>query len=103
MEARRHEPKDPEGIGKMPKDLDDYEKIAWKNIVNEAIPGVLRRADRQAVKIAAKLLAKSDQNKDTQADRNQLIRLLGQFGMTPSERSRISLIQEPAKNEFEED
>lgn len=91
MRARENEPEDTRDLGSVPETLTELERKAWDEIVNNAIPGVLGQADRQAVELAAVLMTKFRARETTAADIGQLIRLLGQFGMTPSERSKINV------------
>jgi len=60
-------------------------------IVEESITGVLGQVDRIAVELACKLYVRVDEGVATGVDYNQLIKLLSQFGMTPADRSRLSI------------
>jgi len=63
----------------------------------------LKQCDGTSVLIAARLLARFVSDEATAANTAQLIKLLGQFGMTPSERTRIKVQQEKPSNPFDED
>lgn len=102
---RENEPVDLPPLGVCPASFNDSEKIAWADIVKSDVAGVLTAQDYLSVEIAAQLLA---QTRETQIVKNdvtgeryalpglsdarhsQLIGLLGKFGMTPAERSKVS-------------
>jgi len=58
MKARSNEPKDTRDIGECPKYLNRAERKAWKQIVDDCIPGVLTRADTLAVESLSKIVAR---------------------------------------------
>lgn len=58
LRARKNEPTDNRPIGQCLPELTAAERKAWREIVDQAVPGVLCRADRIAVESAAKLIAK---------------------------------------------
>jgi phage terminase small subunit len=91
MRERKNEPKEDRQIGDIPEYLAEDEKKAWREIVTNVIPGVLGQADRNSVELASVLMAAFRRRETTSSDLGQLIRLLGQFGMTPSERSKINV------------
>lgn len=91
LRERKDEPKETRDIGPVPVGLSKAQKQAWDDLIDCAIPGVLGKADRPALETAAKLMAAMRADEATSADIGSLIRLLGQFGMTPSERSKINL------------
>lgn len=70
-------------------------------IVEESITGVLGQADRIAVELACKLYVRVDEGTATGVDYNQLIKLLSQFGMTPADRSRLSIPEPEPDNDDE--
>lgn len=88
---RENEPQICEPIGNPPATFTADQLKAWKDIVTSAPAGVLTSADALAVENAARLLAleRIGQNSDSQGRR--LDALLGKFGMTPSERSKVSV------------
>lgn len=101
MRARENEPENTNPLGKPPEELNTEEKKYFNRLAKEAITGVLGEADRTAVAIAAKLMANFyGEEEFTAAMCAQLTRLLGQFGMTPSERSKINLPSQKKKNSF---
>lgn len=103
LKERETEPVDDRGIGDPPENLSESELVCWNDLVADCIPGVLTRCDRHSVMVAARILAKFKIDEATVAEVGQLIKLLGQFGMTPSERSKIKMPNKKTKNEFDED
>ena len=104
MRGRENEPLNVNPLGDAPDELNATERKYWDRIKHESIDGVLGEADRIAVSIAAKLMAKAfSEDGVIAAELNQLTKLLGQFGMTPSERSRINIPGAKRKNIFDED
>ena len=92
MKARENEPENTHPLGEVPKELSKIEKKYWDQLKKESIEGVLGRADRIAVSIAAKLMAIAHSTEGTKAAQTaQLIKLLSQFGMTPADRSKIDI------------
>jgi len=99
MKLRENEPVSTKPIGKPSKYLSSIEKKAFKEIANSAIDGVLYESDTLAVELAAQLMVKCRgllviDNKTitaSAAEQNLFFKYLGQFGMMPSERSKISI------------
>lgn len=122
MKKRENEPKTKDPIGAPPAFLNTLEKTAYRQIVKLCITGVLTKADSLAVAQAAILQVictgraktKPVGRKGTKnyipakaiipkvAERNLLNKYLSQFGMTPSERSKISVLGDRPKNPFDE-
>lgn len=88
---RENEPIVVEPLGDPPKSFEGDKLQAWNDIVSTAPSGVLTKADRLAVEIAAGLLARHRIMPITGTDLSQLAGFLGKFGMTPSERSKVSV------------
>ncbi len=99
---RSEETKSPYPIGECPSRLDEGERAAWDEIVSTCCPGVLTHSDRLAVEIAARLLAESWEagREFDDVRRRQLYTLLGQFGMNPSDRSKIRVEPPKTANKF---
>lgn len=100
--ARPDEPDANGDLGEPPPHLTDYEQECWNEFVAGGFPGVLCKADRVGVELVAVLLAKSRTSPATflAAERNQLIKLLGQFGRTPADRSKIVVPKKEPENPF---
>src|SRR3712207_4778151 len=84
------EPKGAAVLGPVPRELGDLERVAWGDIVQCALPGVLTPSDRLVVELAARLLADmrgSPEIKPAVAAR--LAACLGRLGMTPADRTRV--------------
>ncbi len=90
-------------IGECPSRLDEGERAAWNEIVSTCCPGVLTHSDRLAVEITARLLSESWEagREFDDVRRRQLYTLLGQFGMNPSDRSKIRVEPPKMANKFE--
>ena len=94
--------KDP--IGAPPESLTEQERQWWNEIVNRAPMGVLTSADYLPVIMAAKLMAEAmtDFAGMTPGRMARLHSLLGQFGMTPAERAKLSIPKAKEANPFDE-
>lgn len=89
---RAAEPKPKAGIGDAPKWLDRYSKAVWQELQEEIAAGVLTRQDRQIFAVLCCLLAQfRDAPFGMPTSRiAQMNSLLGQFGMSPSTRSKVT-------------
>ena len=101
---RDGEPEVREPIGAMPGYFDESQKVAWKQITNQAPMGVLTEADTGAVEMASILMAemRTDWGNFTVGKIGRLQALLGQFGMTPSERARLNIAKPKDDNPFDD-
>jgi hypothetical protein len=88
---RKDEPVVTDPLGESPKTFTADQLQAWNDIVKMAPAGVLTKADTIAVENAARLLALERIGKASDAQGRRLDSLLGKFGMTPSERSKVSV------------
>lgn len=91
--ARAGEPI-PEGdIGNPPLAFSPAEKAAWAEIVDTSHAGVFCRADRIILELASRLLAEYRLAPLTFSDARllRLNKLLSSFGMTPADRSRVTV------------
>jgi len=100
LKDRENEPVNKNPIGRPPTWLGKDERRAWRMIVKECIDGVLGEADRLAVAVASQIAAKCMMGEADHQDRTLLLRYLGQFGMTPSERTKIAVPKEKPKSRF---
>ncbi len=100
---RDSEPVVKEPLGAPPSRLTGLEVEAWMEIVEFAPMGVLTRADRHAVEQAARLMAESweDFKSFPTAKLTRLQVTLGQFGMNPSDRSKLSIGKPKDGNPFD--
>jgi hypothetical protein len=88
--ARAGEPKVTAPLGEPPAGLTADQLACWKEIAEIAPPGVLTVVDRLAVEEAARILTKIRQGSVTTEERRLFLNYLGRFGMTPSDRSKVS-------------
>lgn len=97
------EPTPSRGIGPAHKTLTEYEKEIWDEIVGISYKGVLGEADRLALEMMCRLVAEMrlDFVEMTAAKITQLSQLIGRFGMTPSDRTKIVVPKEQNKNPFD--
>ncbi len=127
MRERENEPVNKAPIGKPSKYLNTVEKRFFKEIVSNSIDGVLGEADRIAVECAAQLLYKvrglniiqvvDDSHQPTEdepiklkevviqataGEQQLLIKYLGQFGMLPADRAKISIEPGKKKSAFDD-
>lgn len=102
LKERENEPVNVNPIGRPPTWLTTVERKAWRMIIKTCVDGVLGEADRLAVAVASQIAAMCMTGTADHQDRTLLLRYLGQFGMTPSERSKISVPQEKPKNKFDD-
>lgn len=91
-----------EPIGSPPDRLAPDEVLAWQEVCRCAPVGVLTEADRLHVEQLCVLLAESWRQKGDfpAGQRSLLTKLLGQLGMNPSERARLSIEKPQSANPF---
>ena len=94
--GRKHEPKPDGPLGACPRKFGQAQKEvaqAWNAIAENCPAGVLTAMDRVAVQLAAALLAEfwRDPFAFQAAKHTRQHSLLGAFGMTPSDRTRVSV------------
>ncbi len=99
---RMNEPIVTNPLGDPPTRLTPEQKNAWLEVSNNCCHGVLTQADRHSLEIAAVLLAEFWVNgvnmKGTHL--NTLNTLLSKMGMTPSDRSKVSVPEPKKENPF---
>jgi hypothetical protein len=97
----RDEP-DAQDLGDPPASLVGYELACWHEIVSHSWPGVIGKSDRLALELMARLVAimRTDFENMNAAQINKLETLLARFGMTPSDRAKISVKKGKPKNGF---
>lgn len=101
---RDGEPEVREPIGSVPEYFDEMQKAAWNQITSQAPMGVLTKADTGAVEMTSILMAemRSDWDNFSVGKIGRLQALLGQFGMTPSERARLNIAKPKDVNPFDQ-
>jgi|TARA_B100001105_G_scaffold141225_1_gene113128 hypothetical protein len=93
------------GIGPAPKYLNDAQSEIWDEIVSGMYSGVLGEADRLALETLTRLVytMRTDFEEMSAAKLSQLSTMLGRFGMTPSDRTKIVVPKkDDKKNGFTE-
>lgn len=100
--ARPDEPAVDGEIGDPPERFTDGQRAAWFDFTLTCHAGVIGTADRIALEIAAVLLDDFRMNPvDMPAAKlARLDSLLGRFGMTPSDRSKVKAPKKEAANAF---
>ena len=99
-----NEPTPSRGIGPAPEHLGGDLSAVWDEVVSQMYAGVLGEADRIALETMVRLinLMRTDFDTMTAAQLARLNGLLSQFGMTPADRTKISVPQNKEKgNPFE--
>ena len=104
--ARPNEPRDVRALGDAPGRLPANVVPFWHELTAMVIGGVLTFRDRWAVELAARLMEKAvretpePEEKITSSELSTLRSLLAALGMTPADRSKLSVPTEKAKNPF---
>ena len=90
---RDGEPEVTTPLGSAPDRLSELERVAWGEVATYSPPGVLRSADRLHVEELCILLALSWAERENMqtSSRSLLNKMMGQLGMNPSDRSRLSI------------
>ena len=98
-----NQPEVKRGIGPATTMLSEYEQAIWDEVVGQMYAGVLGEADRIALEMMCRLIGEMRLNFEemTAAKITQLSQLLGRFGMTPSDRTKIVVPKEQDSNPFE--
>ncbi len=105
LKVRENEPKPTKPLGNPPKHLSADVRKCWRELVKFAPDGVFVDCDAWAVEIAAVLMAefRADTSSFNAARIARLDSLLGRFGITPADRSRVTAIQPKKINRFDDD
>jgi len=97
----KNEPNPTGPLGDPPEHLTEHQASCWRELAETCADRVLTYADRVAVEITACLLFEYRINPRFSVMKlQQLIGMLGKFGMTPSDRGKINLPGKPTKNKF---
>lgn len=99
---RDNEPEVREPLGSPPEGLSEAEGRAWHEIALYAPVGVLTQADRLTMELACTLIAeyRADRSGFAAQKYARLQSLLGSFGMTPSDRSKLSIEKPDSENRW---
>ena len=95
-------PEPSRGIGEPPEYLSESQRAIWDEVVSNMYKGVLGEADRVSFEVMVRLIdeMRIDFTEFTAAKLSQLRGLLSCFGMTPSDRLKISIPKEKNKSAF---
>ena len=98
---RLKEPKPTKGIGSFVLGPTDLAEI-WDEVVGQVVPGVLTISDRMALELVCRLYAeiRLKPDKISVGKVTALANLLGRFGLTPSDRAKISMPEEEKEDEW---
>jgi phage terminase small subunit len=92
----------PPALGGPPAHLDDTLLPLWNEVVQAAPPHVLTAADAVVIELTARLLFQMRTSPEVGPGLAvQLRQCLGELGMTPSARSRLSVAKPGPANRFE--
>ena len=102
LKERENEPEEKTPISIAPDYLSDFEKECYVEIIGLTIDGVLTQCNSISVAMAAQLFAKCKLGEAMQSDQGLFFKYLGQFGMLPAEKSKISIAKPKKKNRFDD-
>lgn len=97
---RPNEPQESRPLGDPPGRLPSDAVPFWHELVGMCAHGVLKYGDRWAVEIAATLMWRFSMGNEEPGDKNVLRSYLASLGLTPADRSKLSVQPEKQKNEF---
>src|SRR5439155_1496905 len=97
---RPNEPQETRPLGNAPRCLAAEQKKLWVEIAHNLPPGVGKVSDSHAFEMLVRLMAMYRGDSLNNYERGQLIKLLVIFGITPTDRSKIS-IDSTALDEFQ--
>lgn len=84
-------------LGTAPGHFNDDEKRAWSEISDTLQPGIACQSDRITFEILIKLLVKFRADAASSTEATLLVRTLGKFGLSPSERANVIPLPAPKK------
>ena len=98
----KNEPKPTLGIGKFEEGSAVIADI-WDEVVSQVVPGVLTISDRLALELVCRLLAEIRLRPEeiSVGKVTALCNLLGRFGLTPADRSKVALPEQETKDEWD--
>lgn len=91
--SRPHEPNTGRGIGPAPAHLTDIQRAIWDELVGNCASGVFQSSDRMVMECLCILVAQLRANPAGFGGRTwaTMQSLLARCGMTPSDRSRVTV------------
>ena len=97
--ARSSEPVGSGPVGDPPKRFDAELRAIWFEITDMIPAGVLAKSDRLALEIACRLVRKVFKDTINGAELSTLNSLLARLGMTPADRSKVSVPKQPEEQD----
>lgn len=99
--SRESEPKPVALLGSAPEHLDKVQKGIWRELVGRVAPGVLFACDAYVVELTVRLTEKMRAGQLTSSETGQYRGCLASLGITPADRSRVSVPATPQKSPLE--
>jgi len=92
QKKRKTEPKPLAGVGKFTEGPTSLTEI-WDEVVSQTVPGVMTISDRLALEMVCRLTAEIRLNPDeiSVGKVSALCGMLGRFGLTPADRSKVTI------------
>jgi len=102
--ARALEPQPQGSLGDAPAHLNEDEQAVWAEIASLFASGVVTNQDRLAFELLACLISQFRHNREgmKSGELSLLSSLLGRFGLTPSDRSRVCVGPNHGKDALDE-
>jgi phage terminase small subunit len=102
--ARALEPQPQASLGDAPAHLSEDEQAVWAEIASLFASGVATNQDRIAFELLACLISQFRNNRAglKAGELSLLSSLLGRFGLTPSDRSRVCISRNSSKDALDE-
>jgi hypothetical protein len=97
--ARANEPRPTGQLGRPPKHLANDEKKTWRELARISPPGVLTNSDRWFAEMAVRLMTRVRQGTARTMEFSQLVQCLAKMGLSPADRSRVSAVPPPTKED----
>ena len=99
---RENEPDAGGEVGEPPEHLTDVEKAVWLEVLELTAPGVVGKSDRLALEMLACMIAQIREAHwmVPAAVLTRCETLMGKFGMTPADRSKVGAPKKDKANPF---
>jgi hypothetical protein len=92
----------PDGIGNPPSQISIARKHIWAELIAQLPEGHLQSADRFLLEIVTGLMAKQRNRRTviTKGETSLLINALSKLGLTPTDRSRVTIPPKPKESKY---
>jgi len=87
---RQNEPVENRPLGGPPDRLTATQREVWAELAGQLVEGVALASDRAAFETLVRLVSREREGSLDATERGQMLRVFQMFGMTPSDRSRVS-------------